>query len=182
MVDDLRAFEWNKILSLSASLDDLNDRQWRFLKGFTVETITEIFSTGLVYVGDVHKDYDWPKHNLTVELKSMTSGPMYGKRGAPRKNFTIKLNNSNGTNYSTVLPDADVADLLIVVCSNGAFALDRETVIKNAKSGGDGWTVTVNRSDIVELSGNVKLLKIQQINIKNMVTEAIKKYIFEQKF
>ena len=64
-------------------LEDLNDRQWRFIKGLVIELIVEKYSgeDGLTYVGDSFKDYFWKKYNLTVELKSGLSGSMYGKKG-----------------------------------------------------------------------------------------------------
>jgi len=76
VLDDLKSFKWQKVIDIGNTLDDLSDHQWRFMKGFIAEILVEECSGSLVYVGDIHKDYDWPKHNLTVELKSQLSGPM----------------------------------------------------------------------------------------------------------
>jgi hypothetical protein len=182
VIADLRSFQWQNILDFCASLEDLNDAQWRFLKGRCAELIIEKNSTGLVYVGDVHKDYDWPRHNLTVELKSLTSMSMYGKRGQPRKHFGIKLNNSNGTNSSVTLDPSDVADLVLVVYSNGAFVIDRDTAMQNATATGDGWVINVNRSNVVELTGCIVPQGNNQVQIKKTVLGAIEKCILEQNY
>jgi hypothetical protein len=175
VIDDLKAFDWNTIIERGNGLDDLNDAQWRFIKGLVVELTVEKYSNDptFKYVGDVHKDYDWAKHKLSVELKSQLSGGMYGKKGGLLKNFSIKLNNSNGTNKKDILPSSDVADILIVVRNDGAFVIDKELVLKRAKKGGDGFDVTVSRDEIVELTGKVKVNK-NNLNLKASITNAIK--------
>lgn len=156
VIDDLRAFDWQTIVEYGNSLDDLNDAQWRFVKGLAIELCIEKHcNSDLVYVGIKHKDFDWPRHNVSVELKSQLSGGMYGKRGGLSKTYTLKLNNSHGTNRQNTLNPSDVADVIIVVRDDGAFAIDRDTAVRNAKAGGDGFEVRVPKNEIVELSGLV---------------------------
>jgi len=154
IIDDLKAFDWQTIIEYGNSLGDLNDAQFRFVKGLAVELCVEKFSNGnLTYVGAKHLDFVWPRHNITKELKSQFSGGMYGKRGGLSKNYTLKLNNSHGTNKQKTLNPADVADVIVVVRDDGAFAIDRDTAVRNAKASGDGFEVKVTKSEIVELSG-----------------------------
>ena len=132
IVDDLKTFDWQTIIEYGNSLDDLNDSQWRFIKGLAVELATEQCSDGnLIYVGARHKDFDWPKHNITAELKSQLSTGMYNKKGRLKKNYSIKLNNSHGTNKQVTIDPADVADVIIVVRDDGAFAIDQATAIED---------------------------------------------------
>lgn len=174
IINDFKLFDWKKVLE--KDLDDLNDAQWRFLKGLIVELTLEKYSgeNGLVYVGDIHKDFDWPKHNLTVELKSQMSSNMYCKSGQLAKNYTIKLNNSNGTNNKTVLGPNDVADILIVVKNDGAFILDKDTVLKNARKGGDGFDVKVHNSEIIEITDKIIIDNKVRHNFKDMIINAIR--------
>ncbi len=154
ILKELQTFNWQTIVEYGLSLDDLNDRQWRFLKGLVAElTVEKHSANNLVYVGEDHKDFDWPKTGKTVELKSQLSGPMYTKKGRPKKSFTIKLNNSNGTNKKQTLDPAEVCDYVLVVRNDGAFVIDRDTVLANAYRGGDGFEVKVSAEQITEVSG-----------------------------
>jgi hypothetical protein len=175
IVDDLKGFNWDAILEKGNGLEDLNDSQWRFIKGLVAELTVEKFSNDptFKYVGAVHKDYDWEKHNISVELKSQLSGGMYGKRGKLSKNFTIKLNNSNGTNKKATLDSSDVADILIVVRNDGAFVIDKDLVMKRATPGGDGFNVIVSKDEITELTGR-KIVNKSDLGLKAKLIDAIK--------
>lgn len=173
IINDIKSFNWQKLTQFGNSLEDLNDSQWRFMKGWVIEQALEKYSgkDGLVYVGDKHKDYDWPKHNLTVELKSHLSRGMYGKKGSLSKHYLIKLNNSNGTNKK-VLPLDEVADILIAVYNDGAFVVDKKTVLKNAKSNGDGFVVRLHKTDIIEITGRILITDKTSSNLKSILSAA----------
>jgi len=178
ILQELQTFNWQTIVEFGLSLDDLNDRQWRMLKGLVVElTIEKHSANNLVYVGEDHKDFDWPKTGKTVELKSQLSGPMYTKKGRLRKNFTIKLNNSNGTNKKETLDPAQVCDYILVVRNDGAFVIDRQTVLANAYRGGDGFEVKVSADLITEVSGKILPVKVYDPTIRKDVTDVLWKNI-----
>lgn len=177
ILDDLRAFDWQTIVEYSNSLDDLNQGQWRFLKGLVCELITEKCSNGnLIYVGQNHKDFDWPRHNISiaVELKSQLSSSMYTEKGRLRKNYPIKLNNSHGTNKKKKIDVTDVADIIIVVRDDGAFMIDQATAIRCAKAAGDGFNVKVTGDEIIELSGLVVPDKVYNLNLKQQIMTVIR--------
>ena len=179
VIDAVKAFDWLGIIGKATRLEDLNDRQWRFIKGLVAELIVEKHSgpNGLVYVGADHKDYDWPHFGLSVELKSGLSGSMYGKKGQLNKNFTIKFNNSNGTNKKTKLDANEVADILLVVKNDGAFIVDQATVIRCSKKGGDGFDVVLTRDDIIEVTGKIAVNNSDNLNLKEKITNAIREVI-----
>jgi len=179
IIDALKQFEWESIITKGNKLEDLNDRQWRFIKGLVAELIVEKHSgsNGLKYVGENHKDYEWQIFNLSVELKSQLSCSMYGKKGATCKNFTIDLNNSRGTNKKDKLDCNEVADILIVIRNDGAFALDKETVIKHSIKTGDGFDVRVSKNDIIELTGKIVVNNTNSLNLKERITDAIREVI-----
>ena len=171
IIDALRKFDWHQIIDKGNKLEDLNDRQWRFIKGLVIELIVEKYSgqDGLTYVGDMFKDYHWKKYNLNVELKSGLSGSMYGKKGNLNKNFLIKLNNSNGTNKKdTLLPD-EVADILIVIKNDGAFVVDKNTIIRCSKKTGDGFDLMLNRGDVIQLTGKLYPNTMNNLNLKEKI-------------
>ena len=175
IIDDLKAFDWQTIVEYGNSLDDLNDGQYRFVKGLAVELCVEKHSNGnLVYVGAKHRDFDWPKHNISAELKSQLSGGMYGKKGQLKKNYSIKLNNSHGTNKQKTIDPADVADVIIVVRDDGAFAIDKATAIRNAVHGGDGFEVKVIKSEIFELSDLIVPGQTFDTNLKHKIATAVR--------
>ena len=179
ILDALKSFEWQDIIIKGNKLEDLNDQQWRFIKGLVAELIIEKHSgpDGLKYVGEDHKDYDWPKFNLTVELKSGFSGSMYVKKGSLRKHFSIKFNNSNGTNKKDKFDPDEVADILLVVKNDGAFVVDKETVIRCSRKGGDGFGVILTKDDITVITGKISVNNTDTLNLKERITDAIREVI-----
>ena len=156
VISDFKEFNWQKIINWGNSLNDLNDAQFRFLKGHAVEIAIEKFADGdLTYVAEVHRDYVWPKHNISVEAKTQFSAPMFDRNGNLKDKFDIKINNSNGTNKKTALNPNDVADYVLVVRKDGAFVVDKETVIHKSKGNGDGFTCTVGKQDIIPITGKL---------------------------
>ena len=175
IINDLKSFNWQKIIDYGNGLDDLNDAQLRFIKGRAVELSIEKFADGdLKYVGEVHKDYDWPKHNISVEAKSQFSAKMFDRHGKLKDKFDIKINNSNGTNTKTVLDPADVADCVLVIRKDGAFVVDRETVIANSKSDGDGFVCRVEPNQITPLTDKLVANPSQPANISEGINRIIR--------
>jgi hypothetical protein len=182
ILQDIKNFDWQRIIDYANSLGDLNDAQLRFVKGMAIEIAIEQCADGdLTYVGAKHKDYDWPKHNITAELKSQMSQSMYkrvkGGGHTLKENFSIKLNNSNGTNKHLVLDPVHVADYVLVVRSDGVFVLDKATVLANSTSGGDGFTVNVTKNDVVEITGRMTQHTKLDINIKDEILAVIRNSI-----
>lgn len=156
IITDIQQWDWQTIIDFSNSLDDFNDAQWRFLKGLIIEKTVEKHSNDptLKYVGQIHKDFVWARHGVDIELKSNMTASMYTKKGQYRKNYSIKLNNSMGTNTQT-LTAQHVADLIIVPMSDGVFVLDRATILANHTALGDGVVVKVTADQIVPITGPV---------------------------
>ena len=152
IINDLKNINWQKIIDYGCSLDDLNDPQWRMIKGLCLELAVEKNST-MKYVGKIHCDFEWPLHNKTVELKTQLGKEggdgfwkTYKKTGAVRlkgKGIDVKINNSRGTNKKTTLTTGAVADILIVMRRDGVVAFDQSTVIKYGVQLGDGFEMRV---------------------------------------
>jgi hypothetical protein len=177
VLQTLKGFNWQKVNDFSNSLDDLNDAQWRFIKGLIIELMVEDSSNSVLqYVGAVHKDFDWVHggDTFSVELKSQFSDSMYKKDGNLKKRFSIKLSNSNGTNKQAELNPNNVADILIVTRNDGAFVIDKDTVMRNAVMEGDGFSVVVPNSEIIEFSGKLSIVNKLQTNLKGVILQSIK--------
>lgn len=179
IIDDIKHFQWKEIISHGNRLEDLNDAQWRFLKGLVAELLVEKYSgiDGLTRVGQPHYDYVWDKHQIRVELKSLFSAKMYDKYGKVKNNFTVKLNNSNGTNKKEKMSADEVAEILLVVYNDGAFAVDQTTVIERSQAGGDGFVVKLKKTDIIEISGKMSATDTTSFDLKEKISNAIRESI-----
>jgi len=174
IISSLKGFDWQKIIDYGNSLADLNDAQLRFIKGLAVEQAVEAFADGdLTYIGEKHRDYEWPKHDIDVELKTIFSQGMYDAKGNVKSLPGIKLNNSMGTNKAALDPN-NIADVLIAVHRDGAYAVSKDLVLAKAKHLGDGWELKPTKSDIVELSGRILPKNKYNTNISTAVKNAIK--------
>lgn len=174
IIRELKDFNWQVIIDFGNSLTDLNDAQLRFAKGLAVElAVAEHSNKKLVYVGERHRDFKWPKHNINVELKSIMSSKMYDKKGRLKKPPLIRLNNSMGGNKDTLDPD-DVADIIIAVLTDGAYVIDKATALAHAKHKGDGWTVHVPKDQLTELSGRILNQTTYSTNLAEKIRTAIK--------
>ena len=173
IINDIKQWNWQTIIDFGNSLDDFNDAQWRFLKGLIIELAVEKHSEPtLKYVGQVHKDFVWGRHNIDIELKSNMTGSMYTKKGQLRPNFSIKLNNSMGTNKKA-LTAGDVADVILVPMKNGVFALDRATILANHTLLGDGVSVKVTSAQITPITGPLTQQNAYNTNLKQAIMTAI---------
>jgi hypothetical protein len=94
------------------------------------------------------------------------------KKGLLRPHYSIKLNNSMGTNKKA-LSALDVADIIIVPTKNGVFALDRATVLANHTLLGDGVSVKVTGSEIIPITGPITQHKAYATNLKQSIMAAI---------
>jgi len=100
------------------------------------------------------------------------SAKMYTKKGQLRPNYSIKLNNSMGTN-TRALTAQDVADIIIVPMKDGVFVLDRATVLANHTLLGDGVSVKVSSSQIIAITGPVVQKTQYNTNLKQAIMTAI---------
>ena len=175
IIDDFKNFDWQCVIDYGNSLSDLNEAQLRFLKGLAVEYAIERYADGnLTYVGMVGKDFDWPKHNISVEAKSQFSDKMFYVNGDIRKKFSIKFTNTNGTNKQVSLTAKDIPEYVLVVLSDGAFVIDKEIVVKNAVSGGDGFKIEVTRDEIIPLTEKLVPKPIQSPKIAERLARILR--------
>ena len=63
---------------------------------------------------------------------------------------------------------------MIVVRNDGAFVLDKKTVLKHAKVQGDGVVVKVPKAAITEVSGRILCENTYNNNLKQLIMDAIR--------
>lgn len=175
-----KTIDWQKINDVSESLDDLNDSQFRFIKGRFIELLVEDCSKGvLTFVGEKHKDFDCKKYNCTIELKSEVSQNLYKKvpkqkgKFELKPNFGIRFNNSMGTNSNTVDPN-HVTDYLIIIKSDGVVLVDKQNVLQNIKIHGDGCTLSLQPHKVTELTGRIVQKDKYKLDIKWRIDNLLK--------
>jgi len=178
IVDDLKAMDWQLVINYGQSLTDLNGAQFKFLKGLVIELLIEKVGTGLEYVGEPHKDFNWPARSVSLELKTIMSKPMYKLKKSVMvlspKMTGIILSNSYGNNTTNVLDPAKVADVLLVIMKDGAYVVSKQTVLDNAKHSGDGWTLKPSAADIIELSGHLVPTVTYETNLAQKIKDVIR--------
>lgn len=171
-----KTIDWQKVIDVCQSLDDLNDSQYRFVKGRTIELLIEELSNGVLqFVGERHKDFDCKKYKCTIELKSLVSQNLYNKK-TMRPNFTLKFNNSNGTNKVDLNPD-HVTDYLLAVLKNGVVLVEKKVILENLTHQGDGWDLKLQPNKVIEISGRINPNAKYSINMKEKIDTVIKNTI-----
>jgi len=174
IIDDLKKINWQYVIDYSNSLDGLNDRQLRFMKGWIIELLVENQEKDntLIYVGEDHRDFIWPKHNIEGELKSQVSKFFYTKNGELQDANNIQFNNSNGTNKSTIDPNL-VCDIILIVRADGACIADKETVLKGLRHYGDGFRLDIPKEKLIQISGHIKSTTKYSLDFKTLFKNAI---------
>jgi hypothetical protein len=172
-----KTIDWQTINDVCESLSDLNDSQYRFIKGRFIELMVDQFSGNvLTYVGDKHKDFDCAKFKCTVELKTVTSDTLYktlqGKY-VLRDTTSVIFNNSMGTNKKVLDPD-NVADYTIVIKDGGVALTDKATVLRRAKLNGDGCTIGLKPEDLTELTGRLSHITEYKLNMKDKLDSLLR--------
>lgn len=178
----LKSFNWNNIFSDALACDALNEAQNRFLKGRIIEKSVEWNSNGhLTYIGDKHKDFDWIEEKFEVEMKSVTSFRIYGKKGQIKEKFEILLSSVMGNKKQKPI-ESEICDLILILYRDGAFVLEKENVLKNIQSYEDGLRVRGHTSCLIPLTGliqeknivkNPKFLNFP-IHLNKLIESAIK--------
>jgi len=132
---------WNRFAKMVCAVgSQFNDAQKRFMKGEIIEQALAECSRGMLqYVGQSQDGCDFllrSLHNTRIEMK-FDAGEIFTPKGKLKKNITIKLMNSHGTNTHAALP-ATYADFLIVASTRGVLIIPKTTFKKYITISGDG--------------------------------------------
>lgn len=180
-IDWAKTVDWQKINDVCDSLSDLNESQFRFLKGRFIELLLEHFSDGtLTYVGEKHKDFYCKKFNCTVELKSEFSTKLYySKWDSLKLETSVIFSNTMGNHNNRNIDPSFVTDYLIIIKSDGAILVEKENILKNLWQRDDGYKLYLGPKDVVELSGRLKKKESYKLNLKEQIDNFLRLTIQE---
>jgi hypothetical protein len=177
IVNDLKKFNWQFVINYGNSLEELNDRQLRFLKGFVCEELIASQDPTLKCLREDHRDFTWEKHGLDIELKTQFSFKMYDKQGSLLDISNIQFTNSNGTNTKKTLDPKFICDLTLVLRSDGAVIADKQTVMDHLIKTGDGFRLNIPKEKAVEISGRVLPNAKYTTDFKSLLSKAVRESI-----
>jgi hypothetical protein len=101
---------------------------------------------------------------------------MYDRNGVLKAPPSVRLNNSMGSNDNRLDPNT-IADIIVIVCADGAFGATKDAVLATASHRGDGWYLRLKQNQIVELSGYIIQQNKYDLNLATKVRDAIKESI-----
>lgn len=178
VIRELKTFNWPFVISIGCNSMDLNEEQWRPLKGLVVEKATVLSSIKenkkrITYVALSHIDFIWEAFTFFIELKSTITLTMFTKKRDYRKSYYIKLTNSNGTNTKDNLTENDISDIIVAVYMDGAFAITKETALKYCIKKGDGFIIIIPKSEIIPLTDPIRINSNLPLNLKEKINGVI---------
>lgn len=180
VISDLKSFDWKKVIDYGNGLGpEFDDAQWRFMKGLIMEKATEQHANDptFKYVGETHCDFKWGKHKITIEQKSKMAGKFYTKKNKLKKTLGFILTNSYGTNNSTKISTASVADGLIGISSDGVVFAPDDVVMKHLTQNGDGFVVNIPADEVTEITGYMEPDTTVKSNLARRILEVIEEDI-----
>jgi hypothetical protein len=168
-VATLKSWDWDFIIHFGLNhVGKLKGKgsQYNWLRGDLVEEVVATQDSTLEFVGEHHKDFDWPNYG-TLECKSLLNNSMYDRRGKIKNNFTIKL---CSLRRKGKLKANDVCDYILVVMKDGSFLIPKKIAIQNTIQTGKQVDIVVASNHIIEISGPKNLSKtLQKIDINEKV-------------
>lgn len=180
VIDILKSIGWQRFITLVDSVgNELNDRQWRFLKSTVLELGVASYSGGLLtHVGETENGCDFiipSLNNIKVEMKYQTD-VLYPVKGMNMREYTkeIKLMNSMGTNTHTDLPEG-YADYLLIVDKRGVAVIHKNSLKQFLKINGDSISTRIPSSQLVQIftPSDITTIEPKRLDIKSRVLSLI---------
>jgi hypothetical protein len=170
-VATLKSWDWDFIIHFGLNhVGKLKGKgsQYNWLRGDLVEEVVSVQDSTLVFVGEHHKDFDWPNYG-TLECKSLLNNSMYNRRGKLKDSFTIKL---CSLRRKGKIRNTDVCDYILVVMKDGSFLIPKNVAIQNTIQIGKQVDIVISSNNIIEISGPKNLSNIlQKVDINEKVRQ-----------
>jgi hypothetical protein len=156
----LKSWDWDYIIDFGYNtVSHLRGGQMNFLRGTLMEQLISRQDTQLECVREDHKDFEWHRFNLTVELKSQFNQSMYNKGGRLKDSYKVNLCNMRSLKKIT---KNQICDLVLVLRKDGAFVITRDIAFQNYRQIGKQVDIIVGPNQIIEISGYKSLSSVQQ--------------------
>lgn len=179
IIKKLKSFDWDFILDFGYNkVNHIKGNQFNFWRGSLMEQAIATQDKQLIFVGkdEHHKDFNWTRFSVTLELKSLLNKQMYSRSGKLKP--TLKLNLTN-LRSQRVLTQNEICDIVLVITSDGAFAIPKQIAFQNQIQKGNKIDIEVPTKYIIEISGRKTFSPVdQKIDINDMIRD-FSKYTIE---
>jgi hypothetical protein len=172
VISKLKSFDWDFIIDFGFNkVNHIKGNQFNFWRGTLMEQVIATQDKQLDFVGgdEHHKDFKWNRFDITLELKSLLNKQMYTRRGALKPSYKINLTNLRSARNLTL---NDVSDIILVIMSDGSFAIPKHIAFQNSVQKGNKVDVVISSKYIIEISGMKNSSPVNQtVDINDMIRD-----------
>lgn len=172
IISKLKSFDWDFIIDFGCNkVNHIKGNQYNFWRGTLMEQAVALQDKKLKFVGGDthHKDFDWERFLITLELKSLLSKEMYTRRGALKTSFKLNLTNLRSKRE---LKESEICDIILVIMKDGAFVIPKQIAFQNCIQNGKKIDIIVPAKYIIEISGRKSLSLVKQkVDINEMIRD-----------
>jgi hypothetical protein len=171
-ITKLKSFDWDFIIDFGFNkVNHIKGNQFNFWRGTLMEQIIAKQDKQLSFVGGDtnHKDFEWSRFGITLELKSLLNKEMYSRRGSLKSSFKLNLTNLRSQRE---LKESEICDIILVIMKDGSFVIPKHIAFQNQIQKGNKIDIIVPSKHIIEISGRKSLSPVnQKIDINDMLRD-----------
>ena len=168
----LKSFDWDFIIDFGFNkVNHIKGNQYNFWRGTLMEQVIATQDKQIIFVGgdEHHKDFNWVRFGITLELKSLLNKQMYTRRGALKSSLKLNLTNLRSVRDLT---ESEICDIILVIMQDGAFVIPKNIAFQNQIQKGNKIDIEVPSKYIIEISGRKNLSSVnQKIDINDMIRD-----------
>lgn len=172
VISKLKSFDWDFIIDFGYNkVNHITGNQFNFWRGTLMEQVIATQDKQIKFVGgdENHKDFNWERFGITLELKSLLKKQMYTRRGALKPSLKLNLTNLRSPR---ALTESEICDIILVIMQDGAFAIPKHIAFQNQIQKGNKIDIEVPSKYLIEISGRKSLTSVnQKIDINDMIRD-----------
>jgi hypothetical protein len=172
VIKKLKSFDWDFIIDFGFNkVNHIKGNQYNFWRGTLMEQVIATQDKQIKFVGgdEHHKDFNWERFGITLELKSLLNKQMYTRRGALKSSLKLNLTNLRSARDLTEL---EICDIILVIMQDGSFAIPKHIAFQNQIQKGNKIDIDVPSKYIIEISGRKSISPVNQIiDINEMIRD-----------
>lgn len=153
VIAKLKSFDWDFIIDFGFNkVNHIKGNQFNFWRGTLMEQVIATQDKQIKFVGgdEHHKDFNWERFGITLELKSLLNKQMYTRRGALKPSLKLNLTNLRSPRDLT---ESEICDIILVIMQDGAFAIPKQIAFQNQIQKGNKIDIDVPSKYVIEISG-----------------------------
>jgi len=178
ILNQLKSFNWDHIIDFGFNtVSHLKGGQSNFWRGSMTERLISRQDSTLECVRLNHKDFEWHRFNVTLELKSQFNLSMYNKGGRLKPSYKINLCNLRSKRK---IKTSEICDIILVLRKDGAFAISKKAAIHNTIQHGNQVDIIIGPDQIHEITGYKVLNKVNQETDINQLVDEFCDYIIDR--